>query len=189
MKNVLKRFVCRLLFFKTHPSALPAAVHCGYLLFLGLAMWAELAAGLPLLMNPIVQSIIASLQEALQESNRVVTEQSKLDLLVLRDLKDHLQPCNATAAPLEQVALQLTHYEDCAETIQYLCPDANVSCNVVNLNNDLLQHLNGSSRVARQCPSSSSSSSSSSTPTDLNQIRASLQCVHCWSQQVAALRR
>ncbi|GLD68721.1 uncharacterized protein AKAME5_002003400 [Lates japonicus] len=161
------------------------SVHCGYLFLLFLGLWAELAAGRALSTaapssDPEVQSIIEDLQVALQNYSSVLKETNSL-----KDLP--VQPCTETTAHLGQsstLANKLSRYQVCAEQLGSFCPDVSALCRVVMLNQDLLQHLDNSHEDSAGCPSSSSSS----TP-DFNAVRKSMQCVQCWSQQVAALRR
>ncbi|XP_044215397.1 uncharacterized protein LOC122987544 [Thunnus albacares] len=115
-------------------------MHCGYLFFLLLGLWAELFAGMALptdLMYIEMQSVIEDLQAALNNYSSVLKETA-----FLKDLP--LLPCTETAAHLDQsstLVLRLSRYQVCAEQLGAFCPDANALCQVVTLNQDLLQHL------------------------------------------------
>ncbi|CAK6982474.1 hypothetical protein INR49_006442 [Scomber scombrus] len=104
-----------------------------------------------------IQSVIEDLQVALDNYSSILKETSST------------------------LASRLSQYQSCAEQLGSVCPDA--LCRVFTLNQDLLQHL-GSYQSSAECASSSSSSSSS---TNFNSLRKSIQCLQCWSQQVAAL--
>ncbi|XP_054869433.1 uncharacterized protein LOC129349620 isoform X2 [Amphiprion ocellaris] len=163
-------------------------MHCGYLRFLFLVLWAELAAGKALPTDrpdTEMQSIIEDLLAALQNYSRVLRETDSL-----RDLP--VQPCTEAPAHLTQsltVASRLLHYKNCAEKLRAFCPDNSALCRVVVLNQDLLQHLKGTDEDSADCSTSSPLSSSSLPLLDFTSTCQSLQCVECWNQQVAALRR
>lgn len=53
------------------PSPLPVAVHCGYVFFLSLVLWAELAARV-LPKDPDMQSIVEDLEAALMTYSSVL---------------------------------------------------------------------------------------------------------------------
>ncbi|CAJ1061275.1 uncharacterized protein LOC111646959 [Xyrichtys novacula] len=146
-------------------------------------LWKELAS-VPIktfeITDPDMQSIIQSLQEALRIYDSDLKQKSILTPLATL-------PCTEAVYQLEQisdVARRLSHYPVCARQVM----DNKDLCNVVKLNNDLLQHLEGSYQDSADC-SSSSSSSPSSQVTDFDTLRESVQCFHCWIQQVEALRR
>ncbi|XP_037639631.1 uncharacterized protein LOC119496418 [Sebastes umbrosus] len=154
-------------------------MHCGYPFILSLVLWAELAAGM-VLPTSNMQSTAQSLEAALQSyiSNLKKTT-------YLQDLPD--EPCADTVAnESSTAATKLSHYQQCADNLKTLCTDDVALCNVITLQNDLLQHLRSTYQDPVVCPKSSSSSSSSPL-SDFNSITRSIQCVDCWSRQVAAL--
>ncbi|KAK2909615.1 uncharacterized protein [Channa argus] len=159
-------------------------MHCRYLIILGL--WAELAACGVLQRDtvgkdPDMQSIIEDLQEALQNYSSFLRKMNHFRDLPVLSCRD--------AAHFEQsasVACRLSRYQMCVRELRSFCPDVGAQAQVITLNEDLLQHLNGSDikQDSAECPTSSTISSQSS---EFDSMLKCLQCVQCWSQQVATM--
>ncbi|KAK2845209.1 hypothetical protein Q5P01_011868 [Channa striata] len=169
---------------ETPERLLSSIMHCGYLFILGL--WVELAAGRVLprgtaTTDPDMQSIIEDLQEALQNYSSFLKNMNHFRDLPVLSCRD--------AAHLDQtsfVVCRLTQYQMCVRQLGSLCPDIGAQAQVITLNEDLLQHLNGSNmkQDSAECPTFSTTSTLSS---EFDSMLKCLQCVQCWSHQVATL--
>ncbi|KAI9532471.1 hypothetical protein NQZ68_031995 [Dissostichus eleginoides] len=156
-------------------------MHCGYLFFLSVALWAELAAGAPLTTvssDPYEESIAEELQAALQKFSSALNDTCALGAVPAWICSEtHVQPDQRSEA-----ADKLLQQQKCAEQLISFCPEVRVPlCEAITLNNDLRQHLTGSYLGPAPCPSPS-------TLIEYNQIQTSISCAQCWRQQVEALR-
>ncbi|KAM4580405.1 uncharacterized protein PAE49_005280 [Odontesthes bonariensis] len=128
-----------------------------------------------------MQSITEDLLNALQDFTSVLKKTE-----YLKDMPE--LECGEIAVTLDQrskVAQRLHENQVCAEKLQPYSPTGAL-CGAISLNQELLQHLE-SNPTSTNCPSSSSSSTPPSP--DSTVLLTSMQCVHCWCQQVAALQR
>ncbi|MEQ2228903.1 hypothetical protein ILYODFUR_013420 [Ilyodon furcidens] len=154
-------------------------MNCGFLCFLFLGLWAELVTVQALPINAGMRSIAEDLLKVLQSYS---SELKKTKLL--KDL--HHLKCNETAVQWNKTSMmanRLLQKQTCAEKLQPFSPEVDI-CPLITLNQDLLQHLNESGPDSSDCPTSSFNSPP--TP-NFNFLTKSMQCIDCWSQQVAAL--
>ncbi|KAJ4928979.1 hypothetical protein JOQ06_004601, partial [Pogonophryne albipinna] len=157
-------------------TALEEILHCGYLFFLSVALWAELVAGAPLTTvssDPYVESIAEDLQAALQTFSSTLNGTCKLSVVPAWICTGtHVEPSQRSEA-----ADKLLQHQKCAEQLISFCPEVSAPlCEAITLNNDLRQHLTGSYLGPAQRPPPS-------TPIDYTQIQISISCVQCWRQQ------
>ncbi|KAM8734015.1 uncharacterized protein AB9X84_022945 [Acanthopagrus schlegelii] len=162
-------------------------MHCGYLFYLIVVLWAELAAGRVIpTTNPAVSdrlNTIKNLQKALCEYDSALHKAEIVTTFPMSEKVTLVQNCTESPAQLTQsseVATQLLKHQKCAQQLQAEASEA--FCNVFILNRDVLLHLGSDSGA--DCPSPPT------RPSDLyTAIRETFQCVQCWKEQLHTLLR
>ncbi|KAM9723767.1 uncharacterized protein ACNS7B_019076 [Menidia menidia] len=130
--------------------------------------------------NPELKSIGEDLLKALQNLTGVLraTEYFR----GMPELQCEEKPIHLDQG--SEVAQRLVQSQACAAGLHPLAPDGPL-CAANALNHELLQHLEPKPK-APDCPSYPPTPPPP-TPPAFAALRRLMQCVHCWSQQVAAL--